>query len=116
MALINCPECGTQVSDRAPACPNCAYPLRSGGSGAPASSSPSQMRDERAQVIEQTSKKWKGHQLLGAALLVIGTVTCFGGAAEEGGGGTTVTVGTIMATVGLLWFIVARFGAWWYHK
>ncbi|MEE8330553.1 MAG: TIR domain-containing protein [Acidimicrobiia bacterium] len=27
MALINCPECGNQVSDRAPACPHCGFPI-----------------------------------------------------------------------------------------
>ena len=27
MALISCPECGRQVSDAAPACPTCGYPL-----------------------------------------------------------------------------------------
>lgn len=27
MALINCPECGKQVSDTAPACPHCGYPI-----------------------------------------------------------------------------------------
>ena len=27
MALINCPECGKQVSDTAPTCPNCGYDL-----------------------------------------------------------------------------------------
>ena len=29
MALIKCPECGTEVSDKAVACPRCAYPLQS---------------------------------------------------------------------------------------
>jgi len=28
MALINCPECETQVSDKADKCPNCAFPLK----------------------------------------------------------------------------------------
>lgn len=28
MALINCPECGTRLSDKADKCPNCAYPIR----------------------------------------------------------------------------------------
>ena len=28
MALINCPECGRQVSDQAAACPECGYPIR----------------------------------------------------------------------------------------
>jgi len=27
MALINCPECGTEVSDKAEKCPKCAYPI-----------------------------------------------------------------------------------------
>ena len=28
MALIQCPECGTQVSEKASNCPKCAYPLQ----------------------------------------------------------------------------------------
>lgn len=27
MALIKCPECGQEVSDKATACPRCAYPI-----------------------------------------------------------------------------------------
>jgi len=27
MALIKCPECGTEVSEKAEKCPKCAYPL-----------------------------------------------------------------------------------------
>jgi hypothetical protein len=27
MAVISCPECNAEVSDRAPACPQCGYPL-----------------------------------------------------------------------------------------
>ena len=27
MALIKCPECGKDISDKAEACPNCAYPI-----------------------------------------------------------------------------------------
>lgn len=29
MALINCPECGTQVSDKAESCPKCSFPINS---------------------------------------------------------------------------------------
>lgn len=28
MALIKCPECGTEVSDKAATCPKCAYPIK----------------------------------------------------------------------------------------
>ncbi len=31
MALIRCPECQREVSDRAPACPGCGYPLPGAG-------------------------------------------------------------------------------------
>ena len=27
MALIRCPECGKEISDKAEACPNCGYPI-----------------------------------------------------------------------------------------
>ena len=27
MALINCPECNKQISDKANSCPNCGYPI-----------------------------------------------------------------------------------------
>ena len=27
MALIACPECSTQVSEKAPNCPNCGHPI-----------------------------------------------------------------------------------------
>ena len=27
MALLNCPECGAQVSSKAPACPSCGNPI-----------------------------------------------------------------------------------------
>ncbi len=28
MALINCPECNSQVSDKARECPECGYPIK----------------------------------------------------------------------------------------
>ncbi len=28
MALIKCPECGSEVSDRAASCPRCGYPIK----------------------------------------------------------------------------------------
>lgn len=31
MALIKCPECGKDVSDRAAACPNCGFPISNTG-------------------------------------------------------------------------------------
>lgn len=38
MALIACPECARQVSDKAEACPQCGYPVRAACSRSPAGS------------------------------------------------------------------------------
>lgn len=37
MAMINCPECGKEISDKAASCPNCGYVLNEGNktSGSP---------------------------------------------------------------------------------
>jgi predicted amidophosphoribosyltransferase len=29
MAIVNCPECKVEVSDKAKSCPKCAYPINS---------------------------------------------------------------------------------------
>jgi len=31
MVLIKCPECGSEVSDKAEKCPKCAYPIKFAG-------------------------------------------------------------------------------------
>ncbi|MCU9949143.1 zinc ribbon domain-containing protein [Pseudomonas solani] len=30
MALIDCPECNRSISDQAPSCPQCGYPMKGG--------------------------------------------------------------------------------------
>lgn len=42
MALIKCPECGKEISDKAGECPNCGYPLED-------------MRVEKEEVAEEIS-------------------------------------------------------------
>lgn len=88
MALTTCSECGTQISDKAAACPKC---------GAP-----------RAGVVttQQTAKRFKGAQLLGAAVMSAGMVALVAGAAGWG-------AGLMMAGLGI--FLVARARAWWAH-
>ena len=45
MAIIKCPECGSEVSDKAEKCPKCAYPI----SGQPVA--------DKAQTTKLTNKK-----------------------------------------------------------
>lgn len=43
MGLVTCPDCGTSLSDRAPACPKCGAP-RTAGSASPIGAAPPQPR------------------------------------------------------------------------
>jgi hypothetical protein len=45
MALIKCPECDTEVSDKAEKCPKCAYPIK------PASNISEIKSDSKPEVI-----------------------------------------------------------------
>ncbi|OGC00106.1 hypothetical protein A2V82_16330 [candidate division KSB1 bacterium RBG_16_48_16] len=89
MPLIKCPECGKDVSDKAPTCPNCAYPLH-------------------AQVIEATGKKWKMMQVVGILLMLGGCSTMFDKNMNHG-----LSAGAF--GIGFWLFIGARVGAWWHH-
>jgi uncharacterized membrane protein YvbJ len=106
MALIKCPECGTEVSDRADSCPKCAYPITGGGT--------TQAHGGKIQTIEQTSKKYKLQQLL-STFLTIGSfivmIVGFSGESSQGAG----AFGMLGFIVGLIWFIGVRFISWWHH-
>jgi len=92
MALIKCPECGTEMSDMANACPKCAFPIK----------------PNSVQTIEQTSKTLKLYYILSIALIVIGI---FFGFTEEGG-----AFGGILFIVGIILYFGTKIGIWWNHK
>lgn len=79
MALINCPECGKEISDRAAACPNCGCPVEI--------AQPVQKTDEREEVphrfeAQEKVAKRKRVLLVGGAVLFF--VVLFVGAAVSG--------------------------------
>ncbi|HZE59640.1 MAG TPA: zinc ribbon domain-containing protein [Burkholderiales bacterium] len=114
MALVNCSECGKQISDRAAACPNCGNPMIS-----PAA--PPRLTDiastpaveiTRASVIttEQTSKHHKGMQLAGAGVMCLG----MGSSAAAAGSGNA-GIGMVIFFLGAILYCAGRVGAWWHH-
>jgi hypothetical protein len=100
MSLIQCPDCGTPVSDLAASCVKC---------GRPISAAPPAMTlaaEARPTVIEQTGKEWKMLQLASGVAMCIGTVTCAAGSTTASGW---------LWSLGLLGWFLGRFGAWWNH-
>src|SRR5204863_4816365 len=63
MALINCPECGQQVSTEAETCPACGYPV--------AERAPGKAADLQTVLLEVRPSWWKfGWHLVFAWLLI----------------------------------------------
>ena len=102
MALIKCPECSKQISDSAAACPSCAYPINQ------------HQTRQAVQTIEQTSKKWKGLQVISGLILIIGLFMFFSVAGSSNPADTNI--GAAVMFIGLVGYITARVGAWWHHQ
>lgn len=90
MGLVKCLDCGHDVSDLAPACPQCARPMRDA---------------EKPLTIEQTSKPYKALQGAGIAGAVAGLTLM----------AWTVHLGAFVAGVGVLFYFVGVVSAWWHN-
>lgn len=110
MALIECPECQRQVSDKAAACPQCGLPI-SLSSG-----------EENGNVVttQQTSKGLKEQIILSYLTMGGGVFVMFctplwmraKGYHFEGG---DLLYGFLVLLAGLIWMLVTKFRIWWNH-
>jgi len=99
MALIKCPECGKDVSDKAAACPFCGNPL-----------------SKKITTIELTSKRWKIVKLVGWVMFIGGGVLFIGGLGNGGFQNAQTGMGFTLAFLGFIVLVVGKFGAWWTNK
>lgn len=95
MALIPCPSCENPISTKARACPKCGHPIV-------ADESPSDL--SAPVTIEQTSKLYKGGQLIGVLMICGGVVACTSSAFDAA---------VPLLVIGVVVYTAARFGAWW---
>jgi len=102
MALIKCPECSTEVSDKAEKCPKCAYPILR------------QPIVEKTQTIELVSKKYKKQMIYTVLITIIGAVIVISSGGSESSGGTIF--GVLLALSGLIWLSAIKIKIWWHHK
>lgn len=100
MAIIKCPECGTEVSDKAEKCPKCACPI-AGKSG-------------KIQTVELTAKKFKKQQLIAAPIAIVGCIIMVFSALNYLSIGTWL--GGLLLAVGLIWTIIVEIKIWWHHR
>ncbi len=107
--LINCPDCVGAVSDMAFHCPHCGRPINATSGHAQATfADPGGVH-----VIEQTSKKWKAHAMIGGLTLLTGTLLI--GVGITTGSEPAIGPGGLIAGIGFVWLIGAKLGAWWFH-
>ena len=98
MALVKCPECSGDVSDKATACPHCGNPTRSAG---------------RVQIIEKTGRVWKAIRLLGWLLVTGGVLMLRASPATHAADARRF--GWLIAGAGVACIVTSKAGAWWYH-
>ncbi|MGB5835340.1 MAG: zinc ribbon domain-containing protein [Thiohalocapsa sp.] len=133
MALIDCPECGANVSDSAPSCPKCGFPIATAGdrttqatrtsaAAAPVSSgastespaSTSQQAEPPPLPTERSAEPFRiaGRRVPIAALLFWGGMTVgviLKAFASEEAAATYRYVPFTMILLGVLWFSVTEF-------
>jgi hypothetical protein len=97
MSLIQCPECGTEISEKALTCPKCGNPVK-------------------PVLIEQTGKKWKLAKLISWLVFFGGVIFIIQGAGNGGFKNPNTGLGMTLAFIGFIALVVAKFGSWWNHR
>jgi len=112
MALVNCPDCSTSVSDMAPACPKCGRPIGVAAKDVAAAGVP-------LMTTQETSKRLKVHILISAVLFWGGLLWMFGSMSGRTPGApptTGMSVAPLMMVIGFAWYVVTKSRIWWHHK
>lgn len=105
MALIPCPECKTEVSDKAGACPRCGNPMNPRAQGIAV-----ETKGRQVVTTQQTAKPYKLAQAVGVVLAIAGAASC-----TVGGDPKIGLASGFVSVLGFVIFITARIGAWWRH-
>ncbi len=87
MALINCAECGKEISDKADTCPRCESPVN---------------KISKTQKMETTIRSIGKYEATGFLLILIGNGTYLTG------NGGIVWVGILMVIIGIAVFLGGR--------
>lgn len=94
MALIQCKECGKEISSQAISCPFCGNPL-----------------NRKIVTVQQTNKVWKLIKLISWIVFLIALSNALAGQTDS-----AKSLGLAFSVFGFLGILVAKFGSWWTNK
>ena len=103
MALIKCPECQNEISNRALSCPNC---------GMPVDDAPKDI--DKTTTIQETSKALKEHIVYSVIIIIGGMLFFIIGAVTYRQ--AMIPIGVILFIIGAIWFVATKINIWWHHK
>jgi len=98
MALINCPECGREVSSNAPTCPGCGVII-----------------NNQVVIIEKTRKRLKWHLLLSHWLMWTGLLTAILLIGNNDSVPESVNYAYLAVLFGAGLFFITKIRIWWNH-
>src|ERR1043165_5783668 len=98
MALTNCQECGTEVSNRASACPKCGAPVFEPSA-------------RGTVTIQRTGKSIKAQMLLFKFTLVVSVMWFFIAKATE----SRTAIPVLLFCFSVFMLYVTRLRRWWHH-
>lgn len=107
MPLVSCPDCGHQVSSRAPSCPHCGAPI-------------STAKEDKAigtpvETIQQTSKHLKKNTAISAVIMFFGFLLLIPSICTSKVS-ALLYVGLALTIIGLAWLLYTKIQIWWHHK
>lgn len=112
MALVKCPECEKEVSDKTENCIHCGYFFNT----------KKHMSNVSKILVEQTDKKWKMLKLVAFFMFIFSIVGMFSDnilnqfMVNEGMVNERSHFGTGLFISSIFLYIFAVFGTWWHHK
>ena len=105
MALIQCPECGKQISDMAPSCPHCGRPARLD-----------------VDPVDKIPKRYKTATIYAVILILLGAFVLALNAARGyrtggyAGNWIAFIIGVVFMASGFSWLAAIRLTVWWRYK
>ncbi|MEX0776121.1 MAG: hypothetical protein WD042_10480 [Phycisphaeraceae bacterium] len=103
--LVNCPDCGRQISRLAPTCLGCGRPMNQMGTP----------QIQPTTMIEATSKRFKKQEVIGFVIGLPGLILAVIGVFFFWLAPGILVLGCVALCVGFGVMLIARIRAWWHH-